>query len=49
MWLVKRLCYGSVTLDSMFIPMDTIGVYVDTLQIEVTDTGWLSLTFCVEK
>ena len=41
--------YGSVTLDSMFIPMDTLGVYVDTLQIEVTDTGWLSLTFALRN
>ena len=29
--------------------MDTIGLYTDTLEIEVRDTGWLSLTFALRN
>ena len=43
------LSYGSVTLDSLYIPMDTIGLFTDTLEIEVRDTGWLSLTFALRN
>ena len=43
------LSYGSVTLDSLFIPMDTMGLFMDTLEIEVRDTGWLSLTFALRN
>ena len=43
------LSYGNVTLDSLYIPMDTIGLYTDTLEIEVRDTGWLSLTFALRN
>ena len=43
------LSYGSVTLDSLYIPMDTIGLFGDTLEIEVRDTGWLSLVFALRN
>ncbi|MEC8757340.1 MAG: BatA domain-containing protein [Bacteroidota bacterium] len=43
------LSYGSVTLDSLYIPMDTIGLFMDTLEIEVRDTGWLSFTFALRN
>ena len=43
------LSYGSVTLDSLYIPMDTMGLFMDTLEIEVRDTGWLSLTFALRN
>ena len=43
------LSYGSVTLDSLFIPMGTMGLFMDTLEIEVRDTGWLSLTFALRN
>jgi len=43
------LSYGSVTLDSLFIPMDTMGLFMDTLEIELRDTGWLSLTFALRN
>ena len=43
------LSYGNVTLDSLYIPMDTIGLYTDTLEIEVRDMGWLSLTFALRN
>jgi hypothetical protein len=43
------LSYGSVTLDSLYISMDTIGLFTDTLEIEVRDTGWLILTFALRN
>ena len=41
--------YGGITLDSLYIPMDTMGLFADTLEIEVTDTGWLSLSFALRN
>ena len=37
--------YGGKALDSLYTPLDTIGLFTDTLDIEVRDTGWLSLSF----
>ena len=40
-----RLKYGALTLDSMIVAPNVSGLYRDTLQFQLMDTGWINLSF----
>jgi len=42
------ISYGGLTLDSLIISPDTSGFCRDTLNFQLTDTGWLNLSFALD-